>query len=402
MNRMTTKNLNRLLSLLTCVLIFNLPRTARADGPITRLHWLHEGTLVTYSWYAATAPGNGSDYQEDADGDWVNPTTGQRYSRTTQQGNSGTGFSQMTIACIDGSTAIISTQSFGNAGLLGRNVPVPLQGGTSFITPVDQCDDYWIDPQKLANIHTDASTGMLVTGVQWKTAAGAIDAIRIQKIAGGNFSLHVYDPKTGLCLHYASAVHGTAPRLVGPGDFGQGDVTLSQGDFISTRDLAIPWSSENIPDAILGLKALHYRGQTTSTGILPTTPNDIAIDLTFATHGRNWAQLNAITHAQIRGLPPAPPANSQIAFGHAQFGGLWAGTTALASLHQGQVLDEDPITKMKTIVSAVDANSIIIAQQNAAGEIDSRYDKATGLMTGSSFVNVLSQEQITITLQSRE
>ena len=94
-------------------------RTLAADGPIAALPWLHEGMVITYTWYSAVAPGNGSDYQEDANGDWVNSATGQHYTRSTQHGTSGSGWNQTTIAGIEKDRVVIATQSFGDAGRWG-------------------------------------------------------------------------------------------------------------------------------------------------------------------------------------------------------------------------------------------------------------------------------------------
>jgi hypothetical protein len=373
---------------------------ARAQGELPA--WLHEGACLTFTWDAAVAPGNGSDYRPDEHGDWVNSATGEHYSRSTQHGTSGSGWSQAVIASIDGDKAVVGVQSFGDAGALGRNVPVPLQGGSSFVTPIDQGGDYWISPAKLAALHTDANAGTLVELVRWQAADRIVPAIRVQIISHGSYSLHIFDAKSGLCLHYATAVRGAAPKLVGPGDMGQRDVTLTHGDLVGQRDLAIPWARDVMPAWLPKLKALHYAGSIVSRGVLPTVPNDVKLDLLVTDRGQNWVQLDSTSSMAMQGAPAIPPSTSTLAFGRAQFAGLWAGPASLATLHRGQELDNDPITRMKTVVARIDDHSLVISQHNDAGEITSEYDKATGMLTASSFVNCLSQQQLTVKLQSRE
>jgi len=118
--------------------------------------------------------------------------------------------------------------------------------------------------------------------------------------------------------------------------------------------------------------------------------------------GRNWAQFSATSTQRTQGAPDIPPSKSELAFGRSELDGLWVGPAALAQLRQGQVLDEDPVTKMRTVVSRVDDSSVVIAASNAAGEIDNQYDKRTGMLIASSFYNVLSMQQRTLKLQGHE
>ena len=372
-----------------------------ANGPVPRLPWLHEGLMLTYTWYAAVAPGNGSYYEENENGDFILHSTGQRYTRMTQTGTSGRGWSQITVACIEGDRVVLASSSYADAGSLGRNAPVP-QGSTSTVGPVADPGDYWMDPAKLATLRTGATENMGVTHVAWRVADKTVDAVRVQIVHALSYSDHIYDAKTGLLIHEASSSQGAPPKLVGPGDFGRGDTTLTHNDFVSARDLSIPWAGETIPDTIANIRALHYRGSMTSHGPLPTVPNALSLDLQTVAKGHGWMQFSGRSAERVQGAPEIPPASIDIAFGLNEFGGLWIMPEALAQLRQGQVLDEDPITKMRTIVSRVDDSSVVIVSSNAAGEIDNQYDKRTGMLIGSSFYNVLSMQQRAYKLQGRE
>jgi len=376
-------------------------RPAGADGPVRSLPWLHEGLMLTYTWYAAVAPGNGSDYQEDANGEWMDKN-GKRYSRSTQQGTSGSGWNEITVACIDGDRVVLSSSSFANAGALGNNQAVPQQTGRSFVAPVNDPGDYWMDPAKLAAMRTDTSRRILVTRGPWKIGDHTTDAVRVQVVKSDSYSDNVYDAKSGLCIHWAGSAVGAPPEHVGMGDFGQGNSLLTHGDLVATRDLAIPWAKDTTPDWVSGLRSIHYQGSSVSRGSLPTLPNTIIVDMVPTMHGQGWIGMTSTFHSQTQGTPATPASKTQLATGRAQFGGMWIGVASGARLQRGQVLDDDPITKMKTSVTKADDQSVVISSINAAGKIDSQYDRHTGMLIGIGFYDVLSKQQISVRMQSHQ
>lgn len=380
------------------VIAIILTASARADGPVPNLPWLHEGLLITNTWYAAVAPGTQSIFHEDEHGDWVDPSTGQHFNREQRQGTSGSGWTQSTVAAIDREKVVIVNQSFGDAGVLGNNAPVPLQGGTSMVSSVRAAGDFWTDPAALAAMRSQPP-GLDVSPVQWKVGDKTTDAIRVQTFSESGYTDHVYDRKTGLCIHYASASRGNqVPRQLAPGETAQGDLTLTHGDFVSLRDLNIPWANQPMPDAAAHFQTLHFTGQNISRGPLPTVPNQITLDLVVSERGNGWVAMSATSTLQMQGAPTIPPSTSQLAFGRAQLNGLWIPPAALANLHDGQVLDEDPVTRMRLVVKKADNNTVEMSQSNAAGEIDSAYDTRTGMLIESDFYNVLSKQQLMLRL----
>ena len=377
------------------------PGRAPAGSPVPRLPWVHEGLALTYTWYAARTAGNGSYYEEDANGNWILHSTGQRYNRLEQQGTSGSGWMETLVACIEGDKVVLATSTYGNAGSLGRNAPVP-QGSTSILASAVDPGDYWMDPAKLASMHTNPSTNLLVQHVSWRSNNREVEGIRVQIIHGTTYSDHIYDARTGMCIHVASSFEGSPPRIVGPGDMGRGDTTITRNDFVSMRDVNIPWADEPMPDWVARIRSLHYRGAMTSHGPLPTVPNVLTFDLEALNHGRDWAEFNAVSGQQMQGGINIPPSRAQLAFGGAEIGGVWAGPAALARLRQGQVLDEDPVTQMRTVVGRVDDSSVVFKTSNAAGDVENQYDKHTGMLIGTSSFDVLTMQQRTLRLQGHE
>jgi len=396
------KDRSRWTALLIVALAGAAPVFAAANGPVPSLPWLHEGMVLTFTWYQAMAAGNGSTYQEDEHGGWVDPRTGHQLSRSDQRGTSGSGWTEVTIACIDGDKAVVTTASFANAGSLGNNQPVPQQIGASTLVSVTDPGDYWIDPAKLATLHSVPSQHVLVTRVPWKMNGNETQAIRVQMVKPGSYSEHVYNAQTGLCLHFASSAEGAPPKYVGPGDMGRGDTVLSRNEFVGARDLSIPWAGEEMPAWVSGLRALHYRGPIVSRGPLPSLNSVFFADMQAVARGRGWVQFSSVVGKQTQGAPNTPPGKGEITFGRSQFGGLWIGPEALANLRQGQVLDQDPVTRMQTSITKADNKSIVIASRNAAGEIDNEYDRSTGMLIATSFFDVLTKQQSILRLQGRE
>jgi hypothetical protein len=376
--------------------------TSPVESPVPTMPWLHEGLVLTFTWYAARTAGNGSTYQEDGQGGWIDTRTGRHLSRFEQHGTSGSGWSQVTIAAIDGAQVAVSVSTFNNAGALGRNQPVPTQGGESAVAPVGNPGEFWMDPARLASMRTNTSQRVLVTHIPWKAGDRTTDAIRVQIIKDDAYDDHVYDAKTGICLHMSGSVRGAPPKYVGPGDMGQGDTVLSHGDFVVARDISVPWAHDAMPGWVSSVHALHYRGPIISRGPLPSGNSSSFVDLDMLAHGRGWVKLAATAGLQVPGAPRVPPSKAEIVYGRSQFGGMWAGPAALATLHRGQILDEDPITRMQTMVARADDRSVVISSRNAAGEILSEYDRQTGMRIGYSFYDVMSLRQLTLRLQGRE
>jgi hypothetical protein len=320
-------------------------------------------------------------------------------ARTQQHGTSGTGFTQVTVTCIDGDKVVLATTSFANAGY---NEPAPQRLSGSQIVTVADPGDYWMEPGRLPGLHTVPSAHILVTHLAWKAGDRMTDAVRVQKIKEGNYEDRVYDAKTGLCLHHSSSFRGPAPKYVGPGDMGLGDSTLSRGDLVGVRDISVPWAREAVPAWVAGMRALHYRGRVISRGPLPSNNTSLFADLQIRAQGHGWADFAATQGEQTQGLAGMPPQQGSIVAGRSQFGGLWIGPQALVKLQRGQILDEDPITKMRTAVTKADEKSIVISSRNAGGEIDSEYDRRTGMLIASSFYDGVSKYQYLLQLQRGE
>jgi hypothetical protein len=386
------------------LLLVNLAHGADTPGPVAQAPWLHEGLVISYTWMQAIVPGNDQSFKEDPAGNWMD-ANGNKFKETDVHGTSGGGISQITVTCIDKNKIVGATQGFGDVRADGLPDPLPLQNGASFISDVGQDSENWIDPAHLAAAKSDGANGILVEPLAWKTADGAQhDAIRIARVGADGYVDHIYDKTTGLCLHYAiSNKSAPTPQPMPAGQQNQGDTTLTQGDFLSLRDMKVPWAHEDVPAWAAQFKALHFRGMVTfRDSVLPNVPNQITLDLTPADHGDGWMSVNSVLQQEYQGMQPLPAAKGLIFSGRSQFGGLWAGPKALATLKRGDVLDQDPLTKMNTIVTEIDGKTITITASNRTGEIVNQYDLQTGMIIGTSMYSVVTHQNWAVTLQGKE
>jgi len=341
---------------------------ARADDaaapPVPALPWLHEGLQLTYSGGSSRTPAGGA-------------TEGDR-------GAAGMGYQTLTIVRIDGEKIIVSGRNFNTVEQGSPPIPGPVTG---YVWSVDQSEDTWIDPAKLAEMHE--TQRLKVTKLQWKMGDDSVDAIRLDTIKNGMAINRIYGLTTGLLLHLGS--HNEAA---------EGDMKLATGDFISMRDLKVPWAAEPRPEALRSGHSLHFQGQVTTElpGALPPPPVEFSTVFKVTADGDGWLQAEQTDTLSAPAGAPAVPAVANEVSGSSQFLGIWAGPKALAELKVGQQLDEDPVLKTKTIVSDVNPDTVSITESSSSAEIEFRYDLGTGICTATRLLNKLLHSQSTMQL----
>jgi hypothetical protein len=339
---------------------------AEDAAPIPALPWLREGTVLTYSRHAALAPGKPETWKQNDDGDWIDPRTGKSYDKYVNYGTSAPMIAQVRVLSIEGKSVGLDSLTFALEQNLGFADPVIQAALPPQLADV-LSNSYWKSPAVLADEVTDASKGKLVTRINWTTGDKKVDALRIQITNDQLYQLEIYDLKTGLCLHVASAwISGR-----------DADTHITRSDLVRVGKLDIPWIGEPIPQGALAPHAVHFTGQIKKGGPFAVlAPQPVTIDFTTTGKGQRWISFN--TSATISGLMAATP---PFLFGPGEFGGLWVGPQAAARLHQGQVLDDDPDTKMKTLVTKITPHAIEITTSNQSCGRAYVYDLNTGLLT---------------------
>jgi hypothetical protein len=349
------------------LVVFSGAGLSRGDdaGPVAAFPWLHEGTVLTFSKHAAIVPGKPVSWKQDDYGDWIDPQTGKSYDKYINYGTSAPMLGQTRVLAIDANSVALENATFALEQKLGFADPV-LQPSMSQVANVF-ANDYWKSPAVLAGEATDASKGILVTLITWPFRDQKRDAVRIQITNDQLYQLEIYDLQTGICLHVASA------WVSGP----DADTHITRSDLIRMRDPAIPWSSEPIPQMALNSNSMHYVGQLKRGGAFARlAPQAVSIDFILKKRGLRWIWFD--TKATVSGLMVATP---PFLYGPGEFCGLWIGPKAAASFQPGQILDNDPDTKMKTVVSKINGNSVEITSSNMSSGRACVFDLATGMQT---------------------
>jgi hypothetical protein len=212
-----------------------------------------------------------------------------------------------------------------------------------------------------------------------------VDAIRVQKFNTDSYESTIYDRNTGLTLHVASASTGT-----------NGDTRLTEDNFIGSRDLNIPWANEPLNSAVAHLSAIQLQGQQFSRDAILKGSFPIDLLMSVSKRGNGWMLMD-----QTLTLHPTPgvsPISSKwpIAYGRSQLCGMWIGPASAMQMREGQVLDEDPVTRMKTVVAKIDNTGILITCINSASGTKCRYDRATGLLNGMSVFEDIAKTEVAV------
>jgi hypothetical protein len=101
------------------------------------------------------------------------------------------------------------------------------------------------------------------------------------------------------------------------------------------------------------------------------------MDVTFGDRGENWCAYQTQSVMQIQG---APPQTSGVKGVCGPAGLFWIDPASLANLKIGQVLDEDPVTHLRSTVTGRDANGIVITSQGPGVGGQAMYDLRTGML----------------------
>jgi hypothetical protein len=255
------------------------------------------------------------------------------------------------------------------------------------MTPTQLQNGYWLPISELdKDLKGPQVAGTFETSEQpFKVAGQTYDGVWISMHQPKFAALTIYDHKTGLLLQRQVTSQGAPPKEYLAGEPSPtGDVFNLGVTLMSVRDINIPWANEAMPDWLLNTKALHYRTGYTNTGMQgPPVWVYGKIDTIIQGHGNGWLKLST---TQSVG-PNAPLQPTLSAWAPDLLGSLWVGPVALSKLQQGQVLDEDPITQMRVVVTDVNNQTITITESNGICSRAATYDKQSGLNTDLTMTN---------------
>jgi hypothetical protein len=289
---------------------------------------------------------------------------------TSGQGSFNESILQQDICCLDGNNATMYAERYTPSLLHPKMSPTlgPAIWGNAPISQTLDARGFWLSTAQLDKyLQGPQVAEFRISRAPLKIADQTYDAVTLTLQQPKFLEIVSFDHKTGLLLH----------RGITSKDHGEMD---SASDFVSMRDINIPWMDEPLPNWLINTKILHYQVASAETGM----PGPMAWiygrqDYTIDSHGNGWIHLHQTL--TMNSSPNAPTANES-SWAPGLLAGIWAGPVALAKLQKDQVLDEDPITQMRVVVTSVDDQSVTITESNEVSARAATYDKRTGLSQG--------------------
>jgi hypothetical protein len=354
--------------------------------------WVQQGTRLTYYAAAASVPGSYHQYVEDEKGEWIDPTTGQRYRQEDVQSAAGHGYNEVNVSALNGGVAALSIRAYGLSGMARTSPVTTLTWGGAVGLP-GAGSDYWLHPDVLAQVDEVITPSLKVLRMPYVIEGREYASIWMQSIGDrGNYTW-VYDLESGALLHTASST--TGPPLVGPvavGEGREGSTFLTHSTLVNIRRPALPWAEGAAPPWIGSINQIDYQGSfSVDVPGSPTIVLGCGLTVERRSSGTDWVRY-LLARTMWSDVAPPVTEYAERVDGSALVGGIWIPPSGLAQLSAGQELDRDPVTQAVVSVTAVEPTGsgfTVTIRESGPGEVsDLVYDGENGLLVASSYVNL--------------
>ena len=279
-----------------------------AGGATGAPDWVRVGLRMTWYVAAASVPQSRFAWVEDPNGNWEDPKTGKRYTRTDegggtgQPGASGDGLSQVDVVAIEGGDVVLDS----NIYTINRTTTPPTLGwiiGPGARVPGATVDGAWMHPALLARYAQQPLDGLLVLRGLYTVGGRTYTATAFATTTAGAYQSYTYDSESGVLLSASTNTAGATSPLRAPGEAPpRGNSQLTYTQFLGMRQRAVPGLGGPAPGWVAGTATLRYGGVYTITN--PARPGQRQLQLPGAIHrcARAWRRdLGAVRGARLRG-----------------------------------------------------------------------------------------------------
>ncbi len=374
-------------------LLMMSPEAAKLPAP----DWIKPGTRITFYGMAGTTPQGGYTLDKDANGEWEDPSTGERYSKNEAVGSGGHGFSQWDIIAVGKHAVALTANMYTiiHPGQPPQLLQTPLGGWTGVAAgPAD----LWVHPdllQKAQQFHTNK---FFILRGNYAIGDRNYSCLCTVNRGQGSYSSYAYDLKSGVLISSTVTSSAQITPLYLPNEEVQpGNMQTTIAKFISVRQFKMPGIDGKNPPWVRTLRAMHFVGQCQYVN--PYDANirmnfPARIDIVLGKRGDNWCAYTLKKVTQVQGAPPEEATlNGMCGPG----GALWIDPAALVNLQPRQVLDEDPVTHIRTYVADADPAKIAIATEGPGISGQAVYNRQNGML--QMILSRQSSSGITTTLQ---
>lgn len=379
----------------------NPPLPAANGAAVQFPAFLKPGVRITYQAGDSVVHGVSSKIvpNPNGKGGYIDPKTGQTYDNNAVRNSGGMGIVQLNVLAAKPNLVAMGIHSYFISDLQQM---LCLPSGMSQVSgDQNRVGDFWVNPSALAQLQERKDlTGTTIIRTQLTQGGKTYNAITIDNNAGDGFTHNTYDLETGLLLFGSTSSQGAAVPTLGPNNTvnpGAGARVISHMQLMGVREVKVPWSGEAPPAWVARGAQLNYQGSyyaVTQSGPLPPLGLSAAFNVTEVIDGT--AVVQSTTRSELGpGLPPQD-SNETRRYGSSSLTGLWIGTNALRGLQPNTILDDDPITRVRTIFAGIQGNVAVITEQGPMHQSENAYDIGRGTLVGARTTRQMQAGQMQV------
>lgn len=291
---------------------------------------------------------------------------------------SGQGYTIIDVLYLDAQTCLMRYTSYTLDPTDGRIATAAVgaelsTGGT--------CSDFYVNPTTLQQMQPQSTSTLRVMRGPYTLGNITVDAVMIAQGTGSGYMNSSYDSATGLLVVASSRSQGADIPTITNSTLhaGAGNTMLTYTQLLNARAMAGIGIVEQLPAYVLDTNRLLYDcSMITSVPGAGAMETPCRLEVRVGQRNPLWALTSAVqsTPNPITGIADtAESTNVLAATGH---GGYFASPALLARLQQGSVLDQDPVTGVRTSVGGVDARSVTIFEEGNGERRAFVYDPSSG------------------------
>lgn len=379
-------------------LLLLAPESANLSAPA----WVKPGTRISFYGMSGSVPEGGYSLDKDPNGTWQDPATGERYSKNEAIGAGGEGFMQVDVVSVGQHAVALNTNLYtiiqpGNPPTL---LHTPLGG---MVAAAAGPADLWVHPDLLKKTETFHTPNFFILRGPYPIQNKTYQCLCIVNRSAESYSSQAYDLETGVLVSGTVTSAGKAAAIRLPNEDAQrGNKGITITKFIGVRQLQTPGINGTNPAWVAQARAMHFVGRTDYVNTIDPSIRmafPTRMDVTFGKRGENWCWYEAKTTSQ---MPNAPASSSQSKGLCGPAGLFWIDPAALKNLKAGQVLDDDPVTHIRTAVISIQQGGIYIGVQGPGVAGQAGYDLNTGMLRAIQASQPSSGFTTTLELQGTE